>query len=191
MRLSRLCAEVPTLGKCQGRRLLLVDGARVTLPNTEDNQAFSLQPSSQKEGTRVSPGADVRPDCCVRSAIRCKRATSWDAYDATLFLLRELITRGVDGVFQQGGARRRSTNFTKGEALGVRDHLIELANRAEMPDWVSQYEYDRAPATLKVREFQAGGKILVTTFLGPNQTPRRVLKALPWRTDSVMGVMPL
>ncbi len=36
---------------------------------------------------------------------------------------------------------------------------------------MSQHEYDQAPATLKVREFEAGGKILVTTFW-TRTTPR-------------------
>ena len=101
-----------------------------------------------------------------------------DAFYATYFLLGELIGGGVDGVFEQFGARRRSTDFAKGEALGARDHLIELVKPAQRPDWMSQYEYDQAPATLKVRECEVGGKILVTTLLDPNQTPKGVLKAL-------------
>ena len=43
---------------------------------------------------------------------------------------------------------------------------------------MSQEEYDKTPATLKVREFKAGGKIMVTTFLCPKETPKAELKAL-------------
>jgi hypothetical protein len=43
---------------------------------------------------------------------------------------------------------------------------------------MSQEEYDRAPATLKVRELQAAGKILVTTFLCPKEAPKNRLKIL-------------
>ncbi len=43
---------------------------------------------------------------------------------------------------------------------------------------MSQDAYDQAPATLKVREFKAGGKIMVTTFLCPKETPKAVLKVL-------------
>ena len=60
----------------------------------------------------------------------------------------------------------------------MRDHLIGLTKPKKKPDWMSQYKYDQAPATLKVREFQAGGKIMVTTFLCPKDTPKRVLKTL-------------
>ena len=90
-----------------------------------------------------------------------------DALYATYFLLAELIAGGVDGVFEQHGARRRSTDFAQGTALGVRDHLIELVKPTQKPDAMSQHEYDQAPVTLKIRECEAGGKILVTTFLAP------------------------
>jgi hypothetical protein len=43
---------------------------------------------------------------------------------------------------------------------------------------MSQYEYDQVPATLVVRELQAGGKILVTTFLDPKETSKRAVAAL-------------
>ena len=42
------------------------------------------------------------------------------------FLLCALRERGVEAVFEQQGARRRSTDFRRGERLGARDHLIEL-----------------------------------------------------------------
>jgi Transposase DDE domain len=100
-----------------------------------------------------------------------------DSFYATYFLLWELIGGGVDGLFEQQGARQRSTDFSQGERLGVRDHLIVLA-KPKKPDWMRQYEYDQVPETVKVRELQAGGKILVTTFVCPKQTPKHLLKAL-------------
>ena len=96
----------------------------------------------------------------------------------TRILLCELVHRGVDGLFEQQGSRKRSTDFRKGEKLGVRDHLIVLSKPKKKPDWMSQDEYDRAPSTLKVREFKAGGKIMVTTFLCAKNTSKAVLKAL-------------
>jgi len=101
-----------------------------------------------------------------------------DAHYATCFLLCELPRRGLDGRFEQPGTRKRSTDFSQGEKLGMRDHLIVLTQPAKKPDWMSPEEYDQAPATLKVREFQAGGKIMVTPFLCPRQTPKHVLKTL-------------
>jgi hypothetical protein len=47
-----------------------------------------------------------------------------DAYFPTYFLLCELLRLGVDGLFEQYGARWRSTDFSTGERLGTKDHLI-------------------------------------------------------------------
>ena len=101
-----------------------------------------------------------------------------DAFYATYFLLWDLISNGVDGVFEQYGARKRSTDFSTGEMLGVRDHVITLPKPKKRPEWMSPFEYDRAPESLRVRELEVSGKILVTTFLDPQATPKRVLKAL-------------
>jgi hypothetical protein len=101
-----------------------------------------------------------------------------DAYYATYFLLCARLERGVDAVFEQHGARRRSTDFRCGQRLGQRDHLITLAKPKRKPDWMAQDVYDQAPDSLNVRELQAGGKVLVTTLLCPKQTPKAALKEL-------------
>ena len=59
-----------------------------------------------------------------------------------------------------------------GEKLGARDHLITLTKPQKKPDWMSREDYDQAPQTLTVREFFAGGKVMVTTFLDPKQAPK-------------------
>jgi hypothetical protein len=101
-----------------------------------------------------------------------------DAYYATYFLLGALQKRGVEAVFEQQGARRRVTDFRRGQRLGARDHLIELHKPVLKPDWMTDTQYARAPETLTVRELATGGKILVTTLLCPKQTPKAALKAL-------------
>jgi hypothetical protein len=187
----------------QSRQVRLVDGATVTLPDTEGNQAAYPQSSSQEAGLGF-PLCRVVALLCLGSGALLNAATGpcegkgsdeqsllrsmldtlkgddillGDAFYATYFLLCERVRRGVDGLFEQHGSRKRSTDFRKGEKLGVRDHLIVLNKPKKKPDWMSQEEYDEAPATLKVREFKAGGKIMVTTFLCPKQTPKAVLKA--------------
>ena len=188
----------------QSREVRLVDGATVTLPDTEENQAAYPQSSSQKAGLGF-PICRVVALLCLGSGALLNASTGpcegkgsdeqsllrsmldtlkrddillGDAFYATYFLLCELVCRGVDGLFEQHGSRKRSTDFRKGEKLGVRDHLIVLTKPKKKPDWMSQDEYDQAPGTLKVREFKAGGKIMVTTFLCPKQAPKAVLKAL-------------
>ncbi|HBH35861.1 MAG TPA: hypothetical protein DDW45_05670 [Gammaproteobacteria bacterium] len=100
------------------------------------------------------------------------------AFYTTYFLLCDLQKRGVDGVFEQHGSRRRSADFRRGQRLGPRDHLIKLQKPKKKPDWTSQSEYDQAPGSLEVRELYTGGKILVTTLLFPKDTSKAALKKL-------------
>ena len=53
-----------------------------------------------------------------------------------------------------------------------------LGKPKKKPEWMTQEAYDQAPETLKVREFKAGGKIMVTTFLDSKAAPKNQLKAL-------------
>ena len=188
----------------QGRPVRLVDGATVTLADTEENQAAYPQLDSQKAGlgfpicrvvallclgsgalldAAVGPckGKGSDEQTLLRQVLDTLQADDillGDAFYPTYFLLWELIRGGVDGLFEQHGARKRSTDFSKGEKLGARDHLIVWTKPKQRPDWMSPYEYDQVPATLKIREFQADGKIMVTTFLCPKETPKKALKVL-------------
>ena len=47
-----------------------------------------------------------------------------DGFYASYFLLAALLDRGVDGVFEQLGARKLVTDFSTGKKLGPTDHLI-------------------------------------------------------------------
>jgi hypothetical protein len=61
-----------------------------------------------------------------------------DAFYATYFLLADLHARGVDAVFEQYGARARTTDFEQGLILGVRDHLVILSKPKLKPEWMTQ-----------------------------------------------------
>ncbi len=65
-----------------------------------------------------------------------------------------------------------------GRRLGVRDHLIVIDKSLIKPQWMSQADYDQAPACLTGRELRTGGKTLVTTLLCPKQTDKAALKSL-------------
>jgi len=188
----------------RGRPTRLVDGTMLTLPDTEDNQKSYPQPSSQKPGLGFPLCRMVSIICLASGAVLnsrigpCKGKGSdeqtllrpmlttlcsgdvllGDAYYASYFLLCSLLASGVDGVFEQQGARRRVTDFRKGKRLGPRDHLIELDKPKIKPGWMSQKEYDQAPEMLKLRELRAGGKVLVTTLLCPKVTSKAALKTL-------------
>jgi hypothetical protein len=194
---------VPDWWQWRSRRVRLVDGTTVTLADTEDNQNAYPQLDSQKPGLGFPVCRLVALTCLATGAVLnaatgpCKGKGGdeqsllrgmldtlgrddilvADAYYATYFLLCELSRRGIDGLFEQYGARKRSTDFGLGRQLAVRDHLIDLA-KPQRPDWMSPEEYAQAPSQLTVREFQAGGKIMVTTLLCPTAAPKSVLKVL-------------
>ena len=190
--------------KWKKRPVRLVDGATVTLADTEENQEAFPQSSQQKPGLGF-PLCRVVALMCLGSGALLDAATGpcsgkggdeqsllralldnlqsgeillGDAYYATYFLLYELAVRGVDGLFEQYGARKRSTDFRTGKRLGPKDHLIEIGKPAKRPQWMSEEAYQQAPQTLTVREFATKGKILVTTFLDAKENPKTQLKAL-------------
>lgn len=196
--------NIPRSWCWQGRPVRLVDGTTVTLPDTAANQAVYPQPSSQQPGLGF-PLCRLVGILCLSSGALLNAAMGHhkgkgsdeqallrtmldtlamgdillgDAYYATYFLLCTLLQRGVDAVFEQQGARRRSTDFRRGQRLGEKDHLIELRKPKIKPEWMTQADYDDVPETLTVREVATGGKILVTTLLCPKQTPKSELKAL-------------
>lgn len=199
-----IAESAPRWWHVQNRPVRLVDGATMTMADTTENQAAYPQPSSQKEGLGF-PICRMVALICLGSGAMLDAATGpcegkgsdeqsllrgmldrleagdillGDAFYPTYFLLCELVQRGVDGVFEQYGARKRSTDFNSGEKLGVRDHRVVLEKPKKRPDWMTQEQYEQAPATLKVREFQAAGKIMVTTFLDAKAAPKHELKVL-------------
>ncbi len=200
----KVCERIPQTWYWRGRTVRLVDGTTVAMPDTPANQAAYPQPSSQKPGlgfpqcrlvgiSCLSSGALLNvalgpsqgkgndEQALLRSALDTLASGDvllGDAYYATYFLLCALGERGVDGVFEQQGPRRRSTDFRRGQRLGKHDHLIELRKPKVKPRWMSKLQYHQAPDTLTVRELYTGGKILMTTLLCPKKTPKGALKAL-------------
>lgn len=197
-------ARTPSAWHWHGRPVRLVDGTTVPLPDTAANQHLYPQPRSQKPGVGF-PLCRLLGLMCLSSGVVLNAAIGpyrgkggdeqhllrsvldtlapgdvllGDAYFATYFLLCALRERGVDGVFEQCGARRRTTDFRRGIHLGERDHLITLTKPALKPRWMCQQDYEQAPAQLTVRELATGGKVLVTTLLCPKDTPKADLKAL-------------
>jgi hypothetical protein len=187
-----------------GRRVRLVDGTTVTLPDTPANQRCYPQQSGQKPGlgypicrivgvTCLSSGALIDAamggfkgkgtgeQALLRDLLDNFKAGDvmlGDAFYCTYFLLAELQTRNVDALFEQHGSRRRSTDFRRGKKLGSRDHLITLEKPKVRPQWMTVEQYQTAPDTLVVRELEVGGRVLVTTLLCPNITPKNALKEL-------------
>ena len=199
-----IAKKVPDRWRWFGRRVRLVDGTTVTLPDTPANQATYPQQSGQKPGVGFPICRIVGITCLASGALlnavmgnfKGKGGSEQtllrtlldtletgdlllgDAYYATYFLLAELRLRGMDAVFEQHGARKRSTDFRRGKNLGSRDHLITLTKPKIRPEWMTAEQYESAPDSLIVRELEVGGKVLVTTLLCPKKIPKIALKAL-------------
>lgn len=86
--------------------------------------------------------------------------------------------KGVDVLMEQHGSRKRTTDFRRGHKLGERDHLIVINKPKIRPDWMSEAQYNVAPDSLTVREFKAGGKIMITTLSCHKSHPKETLKIL-------------
>jgi hypothetical protein len=200
----RMSTAASTRWGWRGRPVRLVDGTTVPMPDTPANQVAYPQPPSQAPGlgfplcrlvtlTCLSTGAVLDAATCpyqgkghgelsllrgLLDHLQSGDVLLGDALYATYFLLAELKRRGVDGVFEQYGPRRCSTDFRCGHRLGERDHLIELRKPAKCPAWMTQAQFEQMPDTLTVRELRAGGKLLVTTLLCPNEASKDEVKSL-------------
>ncbi|MGP1667310.1 MAG: IS4 family transposase [Rhodanobacter sp.] len=199
-----IAGKAPDRWRWHGRRVRLVDGTTVTLPDTPANQATYPQQSNQKPGLGFPICRIVGITCLFSGAVLNAAMGKYqgketgelallrsmldtfeaddvilaDALYATYFLLAELLLRGVDAVFEQHGARKRSLNFLQGKKLGSRDHLITLTKPKIRPQWMTADQYMSAPDTLTVRELETGGKVLVTTLLCAKTIPKMALKEL-------------
>ncbi|MGZ8943719.1 MAG: IS4 family transposase [Methylobacter sp.] len=196
--------HAPTAWHWHGRRVRLVDGTTVTLPDTQANQAVYPQQSNQKTGlgfpicrivgvTCLSSGALLdaamgsykgkgsSEQALLRSLLDTFESGDMvlgDAFYGTYFLLSELKSRQVDALFEQQGSRRRTTDFSLGKKLGERDHLITLIKPKVRPAWMTEVQYESAPETLTIRELEIGGRVLITTLTCPNAFAKESLKAL-------------
>lgn len=202
---SQLIDErLPNAWRWQGRKIKLVDGTTITMPDTPENQAAYPQQCGQKPGLgfpicRVVSVVCLASGSIVDSAIgpyKGKGADEHtllrsmldslttddvlvgDAYYSSYFLWAELMARGVDAVFEQSGGRKRTMDFRKGKSLGRYDHIVTYPKPRKKPDWMAEEDYSRYPEELCIRELKIGNKILATTLLSSRQATKQSLKYL-------------
>lgn len=201
---ERINGQLPGEWYWQGRRVLLIDGTTVTLPDTAANQAAFPQQRGQQLGlgfpicrivgiTCLASGALLNAAIgrfhgkgsdeqallrTIQDSFQPGDVVMGDAYFATYFFIAAMRARGIDILMEQQGARKRVTDFRCGHKLGERDHLIVLPKPQARPEWMSEAQYDAAPDTLTVRELKAGGKVMVTTLSCPKSHPKEALRSL-------------
>jgi hypothetical protein len=205
LHLGRLIdTQVPQAWRWQGRRVRIIDGTTVTLPDTQANQEAFPQQRGQQPGlgfpicrvvgiTCLSSGALLNAAIgrfngkggdeqtllrSIQDTFQPGDVAMGDAFFATYFFMVAMQACGVDVLMEQNGARRRNTDFRLGRKLGQRDHLRVISKPKICPYWMDDAQYQAAPDTITVRELQAGGKILVTTMTCPKTHPKEQLKTL-------------
>jgi len=194
--------QVPNKWLFKGRQVKLIDGTTISMPDTKANQEIYPQSLSQKTGlgfpvsrvvgiTNLSSGALLNASigACkgkgtgeqsllreMYSSFEKGDILLGDANFGTFFFLVFLQEKGIDGVFEQMGPRRNSSDFTQGEKLGSKDHIIELKRPNTRPHWMTKEAFKSSPKSIKIRELKVGGKLLITTFLKPKEITKRQLK---------------
>lgn len=157
------------------RRVQVVDGTTLTMPDTLDNQQAYPQPDGQKPGLGFPMIRLVVLFCLATGAVlEAALAPYQGKGTGELSLLRQmwhrveagdvllgdriycsyfeialLSRRGVDVVFRKH--QSRITDFRTGRRLGRCDHVITYS-RPVRPAWLDEATYQSLPTSLSVRE---------------------------------------
>jgi hypothetical protein len=160
-----------------GRRVTLVDGTTVSMPDTVANQVVYPQSTSQGVGlgfplvrlvALISLAAGVVRDLAMgpyqgkETGETALFRTLWDGLESgeivlgdrlfcSFFGIAGLSRRGVDVLFRMH--QRRKFDFRQGRCQGIEDHVVTWT-RPERPDWMDEETYAQIPEALTVRELR-------------------------------------
>ena len=159
-----------------GRRIKIVDGSTVSMPDTPANQRTYPQAGTQKPGLGFPLARIVALFCLPSGAVLDAaigpykgKQTGENALFRSLFGLLQrgdvvagdcgfgsfwnfamLQARGVDAIFPLH--QKRPEDFRRGKRLGKDDRLIEWGKPAQRPDWMDRQTYQSLPETLTLRQ---------------------------------------
>ena len=158
----------------RGRRVKIVDGSSISMPDTPENQARYPQPKAQKEGCGFPVMRIVAIFSLATGALLEIARDSLDVHERTLFRQRwdsfapgdvslndrgfagyadfhYLKEQGVDSV-SRNHQRRKNVEVLK--RLGKNDRLVLWRKTAVhvRPKWMSKEEWKAMPETLTVRQ---------------------------------------
>lgn len=168
--------QAPTAWLAHGRRVKLVDGSTVSMPDTAENAAEFGKPSNQR-GACGFPLARLVVVLCLATGVvleaaigayRGKQASELalfrsllqsfvagdivlgDRLFCTYCDIAELQARGVDGVFRLHASRH--ADFRRGRRLGRDDHVVVWRKPAAPPQHLSAEAFAALPGELRLRE---------------------------------------
>jgi Transposase DDE domain/Insertion element 4 transposase N-terminal len=158
-----------------GRRVKVVDGATLSMPDTPANQQAYPQHNAQRPGLGFPLMRVVTLFCLATGAVveaalgryQGKRSGEnallrdmdeglepgdvllGDCACASYFDLAHRRARGVDAVVRMHQCRR--VDFRRGRRLGPADHVVTW-ERPKRPAWMDAETYAQVPETMEVRE---------------------------------------
>jgi len=167
--------ESPERWLWHGRKVRVVDGSTITMPDTPENQAAYPQQKSQKPGcgfpiARILVIFSLSVGTVLEAAIgkyKGKQTGENSLFRGLYNMLAEgdviladryfsgwcdIVLpwqRGIDIVVRKHQLRR--TDFRAGQRLGKDDHLVSWP-RPQRPEWMSEEEYATLPDELTLRE---------------------------------------
>jgi hypothetical protein len=167
--------ESPRTWLWHGRKVRVVDGSTITMPDTAANQAAYPQMKAQKPGcgfpiARILVIFSLSVGTVLEAAIGKYKGKQtgenslfrrlYDALDEGDIILADRyfsgwsdialpLGRGIDIVVRKH--QGRATDFRTGKRLGKNDHLV-FWTRPQRPKWMSAEQYATLPEELTLRE---------------------------------------
>jgi len=199
---QELREHLPAQWSWKGHRLVIVDGTTVIMPDTQMNQEIFPQQNNQKPGlgfpiarivvlTSMDAGtiidyviAPFQGKGTGETSLFSQMFDSLnpgdilmaDRYYCTYAIISILNLKGVHVLFQNHAQRK--PDFSCGQKLGVKDHLIEWKKPQRRPVWLSDSQYKDLPDILQVRELSVNGINYTTTLIDVKKYNRKELAEL-------------
>ena len=184
-----------------GRRVKVVDGSSVSMPDTPENQAAYPQPSGQAPGCGF-PVLRIVAVFSLFSGTLLALAKGnlhlgegalfrslWEALCPADVVLTDrgfcsyahihlLAQRGVDVVMRNHQRRKSGVHVL--QRLGPGDRLVAWQKTSVCPNWMAPHEWDALPDTFRIREidcpiavagFRTRSFVIVTTLLDAKAFP--------------------
>ena len=191
-----------------GRRVLVVDGSSLSMPDTPANQDAWPQPKGQKAGCgfpvmRIvglfSLGTGIWRALSFGALATAERTLfrrAWDHFAPGDIALADtgftsyadyvlIERRGVDAVMLNHQCRKKGLRETR--KLGRGDRLVEWSKGERRPNWLAPEQWHDLPDTFVVREitvhvdipgFRSRTLVIVTTLRDPMAYPAVEIAAL-------------
>ena len=205
---QRLCAQVPHAALWRGRRVRVVDGTSVRLPDTAQNQQEYPQPKTQKPGCGFPVARLLVLFCLACGALVAYQLGAleiserelwrgiWETLERGDVVLGDrgfcslgefwwLRRRGVDCVTRLNA--RRSARMLPVHRLGQDDWLVVWLKMKQPPKWFTPEQWAAVPPLLLVRQvtlsipikgFRTQQVTLATTLLDKKLWPAGELAEL-------------